>query len=73
MIIYKVNALDNPPRYQPLARLATMGNRHFSNRQSLPIHDPDVSKPLKTGRNILFEPSAKHCLTTAQRRAKFCP
>jgi hypothetical protein len=47
MIIYKVNALDNPPRYQPLARLATMGNRHFLNGQSLPIHDPDASKPPK--------------------------
>jgi hypothetical protein len=47
MIIYKVNPLDNPPRYQPLARLATMGNRQFSNRQSLPIHDPDASKPPK--------------------------
>jgi hypothetical protein len=46
-ITNKANPLDNPPRYQPLARLATIGNRHFSNRQSLPIHDPDASKPTK--------------------------
>ena len=48
MIINKAKPLHNPRRYQPLARVTTIGNRHFSNCQSLPIHDPDASKRAKT-------------------------
>ena len=47
MINNKAKTLDNPERYQPLAQPAIMGKRQFSNCQSLPIHDPDVSKPPK--------------------------
>jgi len=47
MIINKAKTLHNPRRYQPLTQLSTIGNRQFSNCQSLPIHDPDASKPTK--------------------------